>query len=580
LKTILRLLVFLRPFAGEVILSIFLGAGTVAAAMGLLGTSAYLIASAARQPSIATLQVAIVGVRFFGIARGGLRYLERLVSHSVNFRLLARLRVWFYRAVEPLAPAGLEDLRGGDLLNRAAADIEMLENFYVRAAAPPVTALVVTLGVCAFVGQYAAILSWVLAAGMGVGGFLVPLITHSIARRYGVQSTKARAQLSAEVVDTIQGMGDLTAFGCAEEAIGRAERAGQVYEQAQSGMARAGSLGTALTGLSANLTMYCVVLLVIPMVRATTLDGVALAVLALVTLAAFEAVTPLSQTAQQLETTLQSARRLFDLADQRPSVQAPAAAAPAPRGADLQVRGLSFRYGPNLQAVLDGVDLDLPAGKRVAVVGPSGAGKSSLAGVLARLYDCPPGAVVLDGRDIRGYNPEDVRKRIAYAPQPVYLFSGTLRDNLVLVLPEASESELQAAVEDAGLGPLVKRLPRGLDGRVGSQGEQLSGGERQRVAVARTLLSGAGLIILDEPTAGLDATSAQTMMDALRATTVGRGLLVITHRLSGLEWFDEIVVLRAGRGLERGTHAALMAQDGWYRRALELQNRLLDPGEL
>jgi ATP-binding cassette subfamily C protein CydC len=405
-------------------------------------------------------------------------------------------------------------------------------------------------------------------------------MTHSIARRYGKQSAQARAHLSAEVVDLIQGMGDLTAFGRAGEASGRAEQAGQVYERGLTGIARTGALGTALTGLSANLTMYGVLLLAIPMVRAEALDGVSLAVLALVTLAAFEAVTPLNQAAQQLETTVQSARRLFDLADRKPAVQTPTRAAAAPRGADLQVRGLSFRYAPHLPFVLDGLDLDLPAGKRTAVVGPSGAGKSSLAGVLARLYECQPGAVVLNGRDIREYDPQDVRRWIAYAPQPVYLFSGTLCDNLVLARPEVSEVELLAAVENAGLGELAARLPHGLGGRVGSQGEQLSGGERQRAAVARVLLSGAGLVILDEPTAGLDATSAQTLMDSLRETTVGRGVLVITHRLSGLDWFDEIVVLRTGRAVERGTHAELMSQNGWYRRALELQKGLLDPGEL
>jgi ATP-binding cassette subfamily C protein CydC len=244
------------------------------------------------------------------------------------------------------------------------------------------------------------------------------------------------------------------------------------------------------------------------------------------------------------------------------------------------VRELSFRYASSLQTVLDGLTLDLPAGIRVAIVGPSGAGKSSLAGVLARLYDCPPGAVILDGRDMREYDPQDVRRWIAYAPQPVYLFSGTLRDNLVLARPEVDEAELQAAVECAGLGPLAARLPQGLGGRVGSQGEQLSGGERQRVAVARALLSGAELIMLDEPTAGLDAASAQALMDSLRETPRTRSILVITHRFSGLEWFDEIIVLRAGRAVERGTHTELMSRNGWYRRAVELQKGLLDPGEL
>jgi ATP-binding cassette subfamily C protein CydC len=244
------------------------------------------------------------------------------------------------------------------------------------------------------------------------------------------------------------------------------------------------------------------------------------------------------------------------------------------------VRGLSFRYAPGLPPAIDGLDLDLPAGKRIALVGPSGAGKSTLAGLLVRLYDCPAGSIRLDGQDIRAYSPQDVRAWIAYSPQPVYLFSGTLRDNLRLVCPAAQDSDLNQAVEAAGLRDLAARLSGGLDGFIGSQGEQISGGERQRIATARALLSTARILVLDEPAAGLDAASAGSLMQSLRETTRGRSLVVITHRLNGLEWFDEIVVLREGRVLERGTHSDLTAANGWFRRALTLQLRLLDGGEL
>lgn len=580
MRTAFRLLVWLRPFAGEVLLSMLLGAGTIAAGIGLLGTSAYLIAAAALRPSIADLQVAIVGVRFFGLSRGVLRYLERLVSHSVNFRLLAEVRVWFYRAVEPLAPGGVEDLRGGDLLARAASDIEALENFYVRAVAPPVTALVITIGACLFVGRFAPILGWTLAVGLCIAGVLVPALTHRLASGFGRRAASARAALSAEFVDTLHGMADRLVSSAQEEACARVLSADREYERVQMAAVRAGALGSALSGLTAHLALVMILAAGLPLVERTRLDWVSLAVLALVTLASFEAVQPLSQAAQQLESALEAGRRLFSLADRKAAVQVPAQPLGEPAGRLLNAKGLWMRYPGADEDCLKDIDLQLSVDRRIAVVGPSGAGKSSLAGVLARLYDYQAGSLELDGREIRGYDPSAVRRVIAFSIQPVFLFSGSLRSNLVMDRANLDEDQLAAAARTAGLDEVVRRLPGGFDGWVGSQGEQLSGGERQRVALARALLSPAKILVLDEPTAGLDAPSAAAMMVELERSTRGRGLCLITHRLANLEWMDEIIVLSAGRVVERGSHSSLMAAGGWYQRAVRFQNRFLEDGEL
>lgn len=573
-RVLLRLLSALRPFAGWTALSVLLGVGAVGAAVGLLGTSAYLISRAALQPSIADLQVAIVGVRFFGLMRGILRYLERLVTHSVNFRLLARMRVAFFAALEPLAPARLTDSRGGDLLARAVSDIDTLENFYVRAVAPPVIALVITFGTALFVGRWDFRFGLILAGGLALQGLGLPLLIRRLSAAPGRQAVAARADLNTTLVESLQGMSDLLAYGQAETRAAQVQRQGAAVGQAQVSLARTGAAGSAASVLVTQFTLIVMLAAAVPLVSAGEMDGVLLAVLALITLSSFEAAAPLPQAAQQLESSLAAGRRLYEIEDTQPPVNEPAEPSPAPEGVDLSICGLSFGYEAGRETLRD-IQVDFPAGKRIALVGPSGAGKTTLALLLLRFLDFECGQMLLAGRDIRSYRGEDVRALAAVVSQSAYIFTASLRQNLLLARGDASEADLLAALERAGLSEWAAALPDGLDTWLGEHGVQMSGGERQRLAAARALLRDRPLLILDEPTANLDAVNERNLMNTLMQVAAGKSLLLITHRLVGLESMDEIVVMEQGQITERGTHAELAAAGGWYAQMWALQRESL-----
>lgn len=576
------LLPFLAPHAGWITLSVLLGLLTVGSSMGLLASSAWIIATAALQPSIAVLQVAIVGVRFFGIARGVFRYLERLASHQVTFRVLAAIRVWFYAAIEPLAPARLGRYGSGDLLARVLSDVAVLENFYVRAVSPPLVAVLVALLTAVLLAAFHPALVLPVLGLQAIAGIGVSLLTLWLGRGPGRELTTSRASLNQSLVDLVQGLPDLLAFRAAGRQLERIGRLGATLGAASGRMASVSATANALGAVLTWLAVAAVLAVATPLVRAGQLSGVSLAVLALLTLASFEAVLPLPVAGQYLAASEEAARRLFEVAGSRPRISQvagvlrveapPTAPVPAPSDPPaVRFAGVSLRYAPGEVLALDRVDLAIPPGGLLTVVGPSGAGKSTLANALLRFWECEAGSIRIGARDLGTIDGEEVRALVGVVAQTTHLFNATIRTNLLLARPDATQAEVEAAARAAQLHDFVASLPEGYDTRVGEGGRSLSGGERQRIAIARALLKNAPVLVLDEPAAALDATTESALWAALRPLLARRTTLLITHRLGGSAAQGQVAVMDRGRVVEVGDHAALLAAGGLYRKLWDQQ---------
>jgi thiol reductant ABC exporter CydC subunit len=543
-----------------------------------MAASAYLISSAALHPAFGELSLAIVAVRFFGLARGFLRYGERLVSHSVNLRLLARLRVRFYEAIEPLAPARLIHRRSGDLLARAVADIETLQELFVRVLAPPATAVVVAFSLALLLGGTDASLALVVLAAFALAGLAVPAGVVWLTRQAGSEVVHARAELQAQLADGIQGVADLVAAGQELEFASRIRSLSDRLGRAQSRMTWAAGVQSGTSSLVTHLVMLAMLVVAIGLVGEGVLEGVLLASVTLGMVAAMEATAPLPEAALAWESARAAARRLDEIAKLPPPVvdrPAPVALAGPSRLMGISVRGLRFTYEAGDPPALDGIDLEVPAGRRVAVVGPSGAGKSTLVNLIMRFWDYSEGQIRLGGVELRVCAQAEVRRVIGVIPQRCFLFAATIRENLLVAAPDASASHVERAARRAQLHEFIRSLPDGYETWIGERGMQLSGGERQRLAIARALLRDTPVLVLDEPTAHLDAVTERDLLSSVWETMEGRTLLLVTHRLVGMEAMDEIVFLEAGRIVERGSHAELVAARGRYRRMWEAQRGLL-----
>ena len=567
---LLRLLAMARPLRGRLLLAVAAGAAATGCGVALLAVSGFLLARASQHPSIVAISVAVVAVRALSIGRGVSRYAERLASHDVAFRVLAEVRVAIWRRLEALAPAGLALFRSGDLLARMISDVDATQDLFIRGITPLLSAALVgtaAVTVCLLILAPAAA---VLAAGLLAAGFAVPLAGAAVARKAAQAGAPARGRLAATVTDLLDGAADLQAFGAQDAALAQAGTADAELTRLARRTAMASGLGTGLMSAVAGLTLWGVLLLGVAATGAGALTRVPLAVLTLTALASFEAVTALPAAAVQLDQARVSAARLAVITDTPDPTREPSRPRPLPLGPfTITLRDATVRYQPNGPPALDRVSLDLPPGRRVALVGANGAGKSAVAAVLLRFCELTAGAALLNGHDLASYGADDVRTVIGGCPQDPHLFDATIRDNLRIARPDAVGEELEAAAARARLLPWIRSLPQGWDTPVGVHGSAVSGGQRQRLALARAFLASPALLILDEPTAHLDPDNRQALTADLLQATEGHTVLFITHDRDGLDQVDQIVVLDHGKVAEQGSHDRLRHAGGPYQQIWE-----------
>jgi ATP-binding cassette subfamily C protein CydC len=565
MTTLHRLLILFKPYLGWILLGILASAITLFSNLALMALSGWFITS------MALAGVAGVSMNYFtpaamirgaAIFRTGSRYLERLVTHEATFRLLSQLRVWFYRHLEPLAPAGVENYRSGDLFSRIRADIDTLDNFYIRVLVPLSVAILGVTLLPLVVTGFAPLLAAILLLMLLLAGVALPLLTGKLGQEPGKQVVETSARLRTAVIDSVQGLAELTVFGATEQSNRQVKETSQQLIHAQERMSRISGLSQAGMLLCANLALWMIVLNAIPLVESGAIKPPELAMLAMFSLAAFESVMPLPEAFRMLGQTTAAAKRLFAIVDSPHPTSQTGDRSEKPEEFHLIFKSVNFSYPNSSEQTLWDINLDLPPGKRMAVAGPTGSGKSTLIQLLLQFRKPASGMISLADQPLDSYDAEDLREWIAVVPQQVYLFNTSIRENLLVANPNANHQMLEQACRIAQIHNFITSQPDGYDTWVGENGVRLSGGQARRIGIARAMLREFQLLILDEPGEGLDTATYQAVLEALNESLNERSLLMITHQAGGLNSMDEILIIENGSIVERGKPEALKNQNG------------------
>lgn len=565
MKDILRLLRLFRPYRAWIAAGIGLSVVVALSNVALLALSGWFIASMALSGlgnQMFNFFTPAAAIRGLAILRTVARYLERIVTHEATLRLLSALRVWFYGRLEPLAPAGLQAYRGSDLLSRIRADVDSLDNFYLRILAPVVSAAICVVALLAAMSMISVNVALINGIGLLLAGVVLPLIAQRSGRRPGERLVTARAALRAGVTDCCRGSGELRVYGAVGRQGAHLDELGQALISDQRHLARIKGLFSGLSTLAAQASMLAAVIVIIPVIHAGALPPAHLALIAFFVLSSFDTIASLPVAFQSLGETLAAARRIFEIADAEPEVVDPVQPGPSPTRFDIDIDALRMRYSADTPWALDSVSLRVPEGSALGIVGPSGSGKSTLFNVLLRFWDYQDGEATIGGVPLDALGGEEARSLFAVVAQQSHLFNTSIRENLLLARPSASEEDLIAALRQAAVLDEVMAFPRGLDTYVGEAGARLSGGQARRITIARAYLKNAPVLLLDELTEGLDAQSEQLVLRALKPLMRGRTTLVITHHPEVLTLVDQVITLRDGRSLpaappEAMAHAVL-----------------------
>ncbi len=566
-QVVAALMKVILPWKGKLTLTFTLGVLRVITFIGVGVLSALIVLALKHHEPYAHLAIALA---ITAPLSGVLHWLESWMAHDMAFRLLAEMRIDAFRKLDALAPAYLVRRRTGDLMALATHDIELVEYFFAHTVAPAFVAILVPAAVVAVLawanGWLAvALLPFLLAAGLS------PFLMRKRVDQLGSQAREAAGELGAFAVDSVQGLGEIVAFQQEDARGTKLDQLSQRHISLRLPFFRELTRQQAMLEVLIGLGGLAVVVTGAALAQQGALDPGLLPLMTILAMAAFLPVSEIAQIGRQLADTLGATRRVYALANEPIPVRDGPGVPPRKGAAALALEKVNFTYPGQSRRALSDVSFEIPAGKTVALVGTSGAGKTTTAQLLMRFWDPDSGRITLNGADLRDYKLDELRRLVALVAQDTYLFNDSLRANILIARPEASEAELQAAIQHASLSELVAALPEGLDSPVGERGTSLSGGQRQRVAIARAFLKDAPILVLDEATSHLDAVNEQAVRRALDVLQADRTTIVIAHRLSTVRDADLIVVLDQGRVAETGTHASLLARGGLYARLVSRQ---------
>ncbi|MBB1199928.1 cysteine/glutathione ABC transporter ATP-binding protein/permease CydC [Enterobacteriaceae bacterium 89] len=547
-------------------LGVILAIVTLLASIGLLTLSGWFLSASAVAGFAGAYtfnyMLPAAGVRGAAIIRTAGRYFERLVSHDATFRVLQHLRVFTFSKLFPLSPAGLARFRQGDLLNRVVADVDTLDHLYLRVISPLVGAFVVILVVTFGLSFLDVTLALTLGGIMLLTLFALPPLFYRAGKPTGESLTRLRGDYRQQLTSWLQGQAELTIFGASTRYREQMEQTELNWHESQRRQSELTALSQSLMLLIGAAAILVMLWMAAGGVGGNSQPGALIALFVFCALAAFEALAPVTGAFQHLGQVMASAARITELTSQKPEVVFPETQSEAPASVSLTLRNITFSYPQQAHPALNNISLHIPAGEHVALLGRTGCGKSTLLQLLTRAWDPQQGELLFNDKPVSALDEMALRRTISVVPQRVHLFSATLRDNLLLAAPGASDEALSEMLIRVGLEKLLEDA--GLNSWLGEGGRQLSGGELRRLAIARALLHDAPLMLLDEPTEGLDATTESQILELLAEVMRDKTVLMVTHRLRGLARFGQIIVMDNGEIIEHGNHAELLAQQGRY----------------
>lgn len=567
MRVLLPFLALYRRHWFMLLLGIILAILTLLASIGLLTLSGWFLAgtSLAGFAGIYSFNYMLpaAGVRGAAIFRTAGRYFERLVSHDATFRVLSHLRVFTFKKILPLSPGGIARFRQGELLNRLVADVETLDHLYIRVISPIIAAFVVIMAIMFGLGLIDARLANTLGGIMLTLLIVLPFVFYYAGKPIGRDLTDLRGQYRTVLTSMLQGQAELTVFGALPRFRQNLAQLEAKWLHRQAQQANLTGLSQSLMILASGLTATLILWLAAGGIDNSFMPEALIALFTFCALAAFEALAPVTVAFQHLGQVMTSATRISHLIEQKPDVTFPEKGGETNNSATLTMHNICFTYPTQPMQVINHVDLTIEAGQHIALLGKTGCGKSTLLQLINRAFDPTHGTTRLNNLPIADYDEATLRSMMSVVPQRVHVFSHTLRENLLMAKEQATDEELKHVLQQVGLGQLLEN-DEGLNAWMGDGGRQLSGGEQRRLGLARALLHNAPLVLLDEPTEGLDADTEQQILALLHQHCQGKAVLMITHRLHGLDKMDKICVMDGGKIVETGTHASLLQQQGHY----------------